>query len=85
MSPNIILTCRYNDAWTCTLFRKEDDKNTVDQKTCNLCLKAREISNDIEIMNKTMILHYEMNTIIRTLNTYLSRLTKILNKTEDES
>ena len=77
-------SCRYSNAWPCTLFRKEGDKYVVDLDTCKLCMQAKEIEKAVEVLSRAVGLCEEMNTAIRTLNTYTNRLTKALNKLEAE-
>ena len=79
-----MVTCRYTDAWTCTLYRKEGGKNTVDTKTCELCMKAREITKIAAMMDSTKYICGKVNKAIRTMNTYTHRLARALDKLEAE-
>jgi len=80
-----MVTCRYTDAWTCTLYRKDGGKNTVDIKTCELCMKAKEITKTAMMMDSTKSICGEVNRAVRTMNTYTHRLARALDKLEAES
>lgn len=77
-----MVPCRFTDAWLCTLFRKEGDKNIVDLDTCKLCMQAKEIMKAVEVLTRAVSLCGEMNAAIRTMNTYTLRLTRALEKME---
>ena len=79
-----MVTCRYTDAWTCTLFREEGGKNVVNTKTCELCMKAKEITKAAQMMDSTKSICVEVNQAIRTMNTYTHRLARALDKLEAE-
>ena len=80
-----MVDCRYNPTWTCALYTKEGEKNVVATKTCELCMKAKEITKATKIMETAMNLHGEVNMAIRTLNTYTYRLRRVLEKLEADS
>lgn len=80
-----MVTCRYTDAWTCTLYRKDGGKNTVDIKTCDLCMKAKEITKASSMVDSAKRICEEVNQAIRTMNTYTHRLATALDKLEAES
>jgi len=79
-----MVKCRYTDAWNCTLYRKEGGKNTVDIKTCELCMKAKEITKTTMMMNSAKFICGEVNKAVRTMNTYTHRLARALEKLEAE-
>ena len=79
-----MVTCRYTPAWMCTLFQKEGDKNVVDKETCQLCMKAKEITKAAQMMDSTKSICVEVNQAIRTMNTYTHRLARALDKLEAE-
>jgi len=80
-----MVTCRYTDAWTCTLYRKEGEKNIVDTKTCELCMRAKEISKAAMMVDSAKYICADVNTAIRTMNTYTHRLARALEKLEAKS
>lgn len=80
-----MVTCRYTSAWTCSLFHKEGDKNVVDPKTCTLCMKAKEITKAAQMMDTARHICGEVNSAIRTMNTYTHRLARALEKLEEEN
>jgi len=79
-----MVTCRYTPAWTCTLYREEGDKNVVDPKTCELCMKAKEITKAAQMLDTAKHICGEVNQAIRTMNTYTHRLARALDKLEAE-
>ena len=79
-----MVTCRYTNAWTCSLFREEGGKNVVDPKTCELCMKAKEITKAVMMLETATALYGEVNQAIRTMNTYTHRLARALDKLEAE-
>jgi len=80
-----LVNCRYTDAWVCKLYRKEGERNVVDTEVCQLCMKAKEITRTALMMDTAKYMCSEMNKAIRTMNTYTSRLTRALEKLEDET
>ena len=80
-----MVKCRYTPAWTCSLYHKEGDKNVVDPKTCGLCMKAKEIVKASEMLNSATLICSEVNSAIRTMNTYTHRLARALEKVEANS
>jgi len=76
------ITCRFTPVWMCKLYKIEGGKNVVSDKTCELCMKAKEITKATQIMEAAMVLHGEVNTAIRTMNTYTHRLERALEKLE---
>lgn len=78
------VTCRYTDAWKCKLYTKEGTKNVVSTETCGLCMKAKEITKAIMMLEMANALYGEINQAIRTMNTYTYRLQRALEKLEAE-
>lgn len=79
-----MVVCRYNSDWICRLFKKKGDKNIVDIETCTLCMKAKEITKASRMLDTAMGMYGEVDTAIRTMNTYTHRLTRALEKLEAE-
>jgi len=79
-----MVTCRYTDAWTCTLYEKQGDKNIVTTETCQLCMKAKEITKAAMMMDTAKYICGDVNQAIRTMNTYTHRLIRALEKLEAE-
>lgn len=78
------LPCRYTNFWNCELFHKEGDQNVVAPETCRLCMKAKEITKAVEVLSQALHLYGEVNTAVRTMNSYTLRLTKALDRLEAE-
>jgi len=78
------VTCRYTSYWTCTLYTKKDGKNVVDTATCELCMKAKEITKAAQMLDSAKYICMDVDKAIRTMNTYTSRLTRALEKLEAE-
>jgi len=66
----------------CKLFTKEGDKNVVTTETCQLCMKAKEITKAAMMLDTANALYGEVNQAIRTMNTYTHRLMRALEKLE---
>jgi len=79
-----MVTCRYTPAWTCTLYHKQGEKNIVDPATCELCMKAKEITKAAQMLDSAKYICVEVNQAIRTMNTYTHRLVRALEKLEAE-
>ena len=79
-----MVKCRYTDAWPCSLYRKEGGKNVVDTETCQLCMKAKEITKAAMMMDTAKFICGEVNQAIRTMNLYTGRLARALEKLEGE-
>jgi len=56
----------------------------VDVKTCELCMKAKEITKTAMVLDSTKYICGEVNKAIRTMNTYTHRLARALDKLEAE-
>lgn len=80
-----MVDCRYTPAWTCSLYRKEGTKNVVDTETCQLCMKAKEITKASMMLNTAYALYGEVDKAIRTMNLYTGRLQRALEKLEAEA
>lgn len=74
--------CRFTDAWVCKLYKKVGDQKVVDPKTCELCLRAKEITKAARMLDTATALYGEINRALRTMNTYTHRLTRALEKLE---
>jgi len=77
-----MVSWRYTKAWTIKLYHKEGDKNVVDPKTCELCLKAKEITKAAQMLDSARYMCSDLNKAIRTMNTYTHRLARALEKLE---
>ena len=80
-----MVKCRYTDAWSCSLYRKEGGKNVVDTETCELCMKAKEITQASRILEQAIGLYGNIDQALRTMNLYTGRLAKTLEKLEAEA
>lgn len=82
-----MVKCRYNSAWPCTLAKKKETGAgyTVDPSTCELCLKAKEITKASAMLESAMARYGEIDRAIRTMNAYTGRLTRALEKLEASS
>ena len=67
--------CRFGKEWLCSLYKKDGDKNIVQDTTCELCLKAKEIQQTSQILREAL-------AALRTLNTYTGRLERTLARLE---
>jgi len=78
--------CRFNRRWTCRHARTYQDREGfyVSPETCELCLRAKEITSRIETLRTMLQLPLDLNRALRTLNTYIYRLDKTLRKLEEE-
>ena len=79
-----MVKCRYTDARSCSLYRKEGSKNVVDTETCTLCMKAKEITKATMVLETAMGLYRDVDQAIRTMNLYTGRLHRALEKLEAE-
>ena len=77
-----MVTCRYTSAWLCTLYEKKGEKNVVATATCELCMKAKEITKAAAMMDTARLICGELNSAVRTMNTYTHRLARALEKLE---
>lgn len=78
-------TCRFTDFWDCKLAKKKENGWVVADKTCELCLRAKEITQASRTLETAIGLYGDVDRALRTMNLYTGRLERALKKLEAET